>query len=104
MSQQLTVKITKSNRDDKKYQAKFYDTNGNIIKTTHFGQKNASDMTIHKDEQRKQSYLSRHRKGENWNNYMTAGALSRWILWNKPTLQASINDYVKKFNLKLKND
>ena len=26
---------------------------------------------------------------------MSAGALSRWILWNKPTLKASIDDYKK---------
>jgi hypothetical protein len=102
MSQQLTVKITKSNRDDKKYQAKFYDTDENIVKIVHFGARGYNDYTKHKDEQRKQSYLSRHRKRENWDDFMTAAALSRWILWNKPTLQASINDYVKKFNLKLK--
>jgi hypothetical protein len=98
----MYVKISKSERKDKKYTAKFYDDDGDIVKIVHFGARGYDDMTIHKDEQRKQSYLSRHRKGENWNNYMTAGALSRWILWNKHTLKESINDYVKKFNLKLK--
>jgi hypothetical protein len=29
----------------------------------------------------------------------SAGALSRWILWNKPTLAASIKDYKKRFGL-----
>jgi len=43
--------------------------------------------------------MTRHRKRENWNNYMSAGSLSRYILWNKPTLKASIADYKKKFNL-----
>ena len=31
---------------------------------------------------------------------MTAGSLSRYILWNKPTLKGSISDYRKRFNLK----
>jgi len=25
--------------------------------------------------------------------------LSRWILWNKPTLKASISDFKKRFDL-----
>jgi hypothetical protein len=31
---------------------------------------------------------------------MTPGSLSRWTLWNKKTLSASIADYKKRFNLK----
>ena len=57
-----------------------------------------SDYTKHKNKSRKKRYMNRHRTRENWNNPMTAGALSRWILWNKPTLKASIDDYKKKFN------
>ena len=68
--------------------------------TTHFGSTGMSDFTIHKDPKRKERYLDRHRKREDWNAYMTAGALSRWILWNKPTLKASIADYKKRFKLK----
>ena len=60
----------------------------------------ASDMTQHRDPIRKQRYIDRHKKNENWNDYMSAGSLSRWILWNKTTLQASISDYKSKFNLK----
>jgi len=30
---------------------------------------------------------------------MSAGALSRWILWNKPTIEASKADFKKRFNL-----
>ena len=56
-----------------------------------------SDYTKHKDEDRKKRYLNRHRKNENWKSPMTAGALSRWILWNKPTLRDSIKDYKKRF-------
>lgn len=96
------VKISKSTNPKKKLMAIFYD-NGKKKKTTHFGAAGMSDFTKHNDEDRKKRYLDRHRKNENWNKYMTAGSLSRWVLWNKKTLKASIEDYVKRFNLSLKN-
>jgi len=98
----MYVKFATSSRDDKKYQAKFYDDDGDIVKTTHFGEKGASDFTKHKDTERKNRYLNRHKKSENWQDFKTAGSLSRYILWNKPTLKSSIDNYVKTFNLKLK--
>ena len=58
-----------------------------------------SDFTKHRDEERKKRYIDRHKARENWSDPMTAGALSRYILWNKPTLRASIADYKKRFNL-----
>ena len=35
-------------------------------KKKYFGQAGASDMSIHKDEQRKQRYINRHKTNENW--------------------------------------
>lgn len=84
----------------KKWKAIFYDDKGKRIKTIQFGSKGMSDFTINKDKERKQRYLDRHRKRENWNDPMTAGALSRWLLWNKPTLESSIKDFKKRFKLK----
>jgi hypothetical protein len=88
------ISIKPSTKTTKKLMATFSD--GTI---THFGAQGYSDFTIHKDEDRKERYINRHRNNENWNNPKTAGALSRWILWNKPTLLTSIRDYRKKFNL-----
>jgi len=93
------VKFSKSNSKHKKIKATFFDKNGKRLKTTHFGAKGMSDYTIHKDTERKQRYLNRHRKNENWNNFISAGSLSRYILWGKPTLRESISDYKKKFKL-----
>ena len=59
----------------------------------------ASDYTQHRDPARKQQYLARHAPREHWENPMTAGALARWILWNKETLHSSIQDYTRRFNL-----
>jgi hypothetical protein len=95
------VKITKSTKHDKKMMAVFEDCNTGRQKTVHFGAKGMSDYTIHKDPERKQRYIKRHSKNESWKNPTTAGALSRWILWNKTSLRASIADYKKKFKSKI---
>ena len=95
----MKVVIKKSTKAEKKYMAIFYDGRKRI-KTTHFGAAGMSDYTKHKDPERKKRYMRRHRTRENWGNYMSAGALSRWILWNKPSLRASIKDYKRRFNLK----
>lgn len=94
------VKITKDNQTSKKYKAEFYDATGKKVKTTRFGQDGASDFTKHKDQERKQRYLDRHRKRENWNDPTSAGALSRYVLWNKPTVTESVKDFKKRFGLK----
>ena len=74
--------------------------NDGRTKTTHFGAKGMSDYTIHKDPERKKRYITRHRKRENWDDYTSAGSLSRYILWGEPTLRASKDAYLKRFNLK----
>jgi hypothetical protein len=69
-------------------------------KKIEFGQAGASDFTQHKDELRRQRYIMRHKKNENWDDITSAGAWSYWILWNKPSLQASYKDTLQRFNLK----
>lgn len=93
------IKIVKSSKSDKKLMAVFEDCQSGRQRTIHFGSKGMSDYTIHKDPERKQRYIARHSKNENWNNPVSAGALSRWVLWNKPSLQASIADYKRRFKL-----
>lgn len=89
------LRISPSTDKDKKWMAVFEDPQ----KTTHFGARGYEDYTQHRNELRKESYLARHRTRENWNDPTSAGALSRWILWNKPTLTASIEDFKKRFSL-----
>ena len=93
------VVISNSTRPGKKKMAVFTNSSTGKKKTTHFGAAGMSDYTIHKDKERMKRYLARHKKRENWNNYTSAGSLSRWILWNKPSYQASVSDYKKRFNL-----
>ena len=97
------IAITEDSTGGKKIRADFLINHGQDKSPTsflvRFGANGYSDFTIHKDEKRKQMYLSRHRKNENWNDPFTAGALSRWLLWNKKTLNDSFHDFVKKFKL-----
>ena len=93
----MKVDIKKSTKKGKKFMA-IFDCDGNI-KTIHFGAEGMSDFTKHKDPKRKERYLKRHRKRENWNDYMSAGSLSRYILWGETTLKKSIDEYKKKFKL-----
>lgn len=98
----------KSATDKKhKYVATFLNIKTNRKKNVKFGAFGMGDYTIYSKtlnkedaNQHKILYLRRHQgMGEDWNNPITAGALSRWILWNKPTLEESIKDYLKKFKI-----
>jgi hypothetical protein len=94
------IRIEESPNKEKKLVAYFYDKDGKKIKTTHFGARGMSDFTQHKDPTRMKRYLARHKgMGENWKDPTTAGALSRWILWGKPSLRESFNDFKKRFKL-----
>jgi hypothetical protein len=88
------TKISPSPVASKKYRAVFDDGTH-----TDFGASGFTDFTLSRDERRKALYLARHEKNENWNDPKSAGALARWILWNKPTLTESIADYRKRFHL-----
>ena len=79
-----------SDKPNKKY---YIITNND--KKVYFGQASASDFTIHKDEARKQRYINRHKKNENWNDKDSAGDWSRWLLWNLPSISASYQDIKK---------
>ena len=64
----MEIIIKPSHDKNKKFDAVI-----NNKKTIPFGQAGSSDMTQHKNEDRKQRYIERHKKNENWNNPYTAG-------------------------------
>jgi hypothetical protein len=91
----MIVEIAKSKKPTKKFDAVIDKT-----KTVSFGARGMSDYTKHKDVTRRARYLKRHSgMGEHWTRPDTPGALSRWILWNKPSLKASLSDFKKRFNV-----
>ena len=98
-SKPIKVVVKKSTKPEKKLMAVFTLDNGRT-KTTHFGQAGAPDYTKTKDKAQRSRYLARHRRNENWNAPMTAGALSRWILWSETSRSLALSKYKKRFNLK----
>ena len=60
-------------------------------RTVYFGSDGRA-FVDHKDTEIKATWIARHRVRENWNDLTTPGALAKHILWNKPTISASIKD------------
>ena len=84
------VVISKSSKADKRMKADFGK------KTVHFGARGGSTFIDHKDLKTKANWEARHKVRERWNDYDSAGALSKHLLWNKPTLRASVADLNKR--------
>lgn len=92
------ISIKPSTNKNKKLKATFL-INGDTIKNIHFGDKRYDDFTTHKDEKRKELYIKRHKSREDWNNPLSAGTLSRYLLWEDKILLTAIEKFKKKFNL-----
>ena len=90
------VVLKKSSNPKKKYDAYIEG------KKVSFGATGYSDFTQHKDEERKQNYIARHKPNQNWNDLTTAGAWSRWLLWERKTIPEAIRNMESKFNVKIK--
>lgn len=89
------VSIKKSPKKEKKFRATFTLASGKT-RTTDFGAAGMSDYTKHRDKERRSRYITRHKKDLRTNDPTRAGYLSMYVLWNKPTVQGSINDYRKR--------
>jgi len=90
------ISIKKSNQKGKKLMAKF--DIGGRSRVIHFGASGMSDYTRHRDKIRRNRYIFRHFKDLKTNDPTRAGYLSMFVLWNKPSLQASITDYRRRLN------
>ena len=68
-----------------------------------FGAIGYSDYTLHRDPIRWANYKRRHRPTENWgrSGIGTAGFWARWILWNLPSVAASVRDTERRFGLRI---
>lgn len=105
-----SVKLFKSPLRSKKYRAIFY-RDGEPFHHADFGGKGYRDFTLINDKDSKfylpeekdrldvrRRYIKRHSKmDEDFGDPYTAGALSRWVLWEKPTLRESWDFYKDKF-------
>ena len=108
------MKLKKSNKAGKKWMVEFVNPKTKKENTIHFGAAGMRDFTLisqkgnkfyipdaTKREDVRSNYRRRHSKDPISNPY-TAGALSYHLLWNKPTLGASIKAFEKRFNINIK--
>ena len=105
------LKIMKSPIGGKKWRAVFKKDDGKE-KTTDFGASGMRDFTLINNKTStfylpkvldrnvvRDNYRRRHKKDLLTKDPTRAGFLSYFVLWNKKTIQSSIADYKKKFNL-----
>jgi hypothetical protein len=92
------VSVSPSN-DFHKYVALVIDDN-NREHHIRFGLKGSSDYLHHKDTKRRELYIIRHQKREDWtrSGRLSAGFWSRWILWgNSTSLEKNIAEVRRKY-------
>tara|TARA_R110001632_G_scaffold9631_1_gene36774 strand:- start:139 stop:465 length:327 start_codon:yes stop_codon:yes gene_type:complete len=105
------ISIVPSTRKGKKYKATFELDKERSV-TTHFGASGFRDYTLINDKKSKfyikdvkerlkvkDAYIKRHQKREDFNKPLTAGALSKWILWTEPNINTAIKNFKRKFSV-----
>ena len=99
------IGIEPSKNPLKKLDATFILPNGRT-KIISFGASGMTDFTISPRNtpeevreaiKRRRLYINRHSARENHRNPLTPGALSRWILWEKPTKEEAVVDFRRRF-------
>jgi len=83
MSVMSAISIRPSSREGSKW---VVDYGGHKI---HFGARGYEDFTQHHDEFRRAAYIRRHATRERWDDPMTAGFWSRWLLWENRDIVAA---------------
>ena len=108
MNKEIIFKgLAKSHKKDKKWDATFIVDGKELV--VPFGAAGYRDFTIMSRgppsekaiaEAVRQRYISRHAQmGEDWTNPLPPGALSRWLLWEKPTLESAEKQFRVRFGL-----
>jgi hypothetical protein len=97
----MNIIISPSTNLNKKYKA--------VIdgrKTIHFGHSQYEDFTTHNDSKRRDNYIARTSKQDHSKQNVASPAwMSRFILWEKPTLKGVVESANKKYkdiNIKIK--
>ena len=97
----MDIIISPSTNLNKKYKAVI-----NRRKTVHLGHSQYEDFTTHNDSKRRDNYIARTSKQDHSKQNVASPAwMSRFILWEKPTLKGAVESANKKYkdiNIKLK--
>jgi hypothetical protein len=89
------ARLSKSSRKGKRFTV-LYDG-----RTIHFGSDVGSTFIDHGDEKKKLAWIARHKKanGDKFDDFTTSMGWANWLLWNQPTLKASIKDIAEEFGI-----
>jgi len=90
--------VRNSGRKEKKLVAKFLLDSGRT-RTVNFGAKNSTTYAEGASDVKRLAYIARHKVREDWTNPLTAGALSRFVLWEKKSIKAGVADFKKRFKI-----
>lgn len=102
------LRIEESTRPDKKLQAVFTDDGRHRTerqRTVHFGARGYGDFIEYGKRSaalgaaKRAAYIARHGATETWTRPDTAATLSRYILWEKPSLRTAISSFRAKFRV-----
>lgn len=93
------ISLKKADDGKHKYVVSVMNGKTGRINNIKFGAFGMSDFTQHKDDKRKMLYDLRHNAREDWSDPLTAGFWSKWILWNKETVDSSLKNTLIRFGL-----
>ena len=102
------ISLVKSNDKTHKFEVTLYNEETKRNKTIKFGKHGMKDYTLYYDEdgkieanKHKKNYLKRHEAKEDWTKtgLSTAGFWSKHLLWNKPTLDESLENIKSVYKL-----
>jgi hypothetical protein len=113
----IKVKLERSNMKSKKWMVTIYNKDQMPVHIN-FGAQGYNDFTTltgtpAENEKRRQAYIARHGKraihtkyhtrwterAEDWQNPYTAGMWSRYLLWEKPTIEEAKKNITKMFGI-----
>lgn len=105
MSEYTFMMMSKATDGKHKYVVELYNNKTKRTKTIKFGASGYNDYTIYykkegkkKADEMKDAYLARHSKTEDWtkSGVDTRGWWARFVLWNLPSVSASLADAKKR--------
>jgi len=95
------ISLKKADDGIHKYVVSLLNEDTGRINNIKFGAFGMNDYTLTGDDSAKKNYIARHFTREDWNKsgVLTKGFWSKWILWTKPTINDSLSNVIKLFNL-----
>jgi len=96
MAKLISIEET-DDSSDKRFIATFM--HSGKLKHVKFGLKGGSTYIDHHNKKLRDAYIARHSVLEDFTDYMSPGALSRYILWERTNMKNAIKDYKKRFKL-----